>query len=138
MCALRASALAFICAFVFILAGCTGQTESPELKGTAIEYTVVEDEDLPEKLKELIDSRKEHEFRLTFTTNEYMYMTVGYGTMDTDGYSIAVRGVTADGDVVYVGTSLYGPAQGEKVAGVSTTPYIVIKTEKRGDSVVYK
>ena len=94
--------------------------------------------DIPEKLKQLIDQKKDKEFRMTFTTNEYTYLTVGYGTKDTDGYSIKVRGVTLDGETIYVGTSLYGPRENEKVSSTTTTPYIVLKTEKRSKTVVYK
>ena len=123
---------------VSVLAGCRGEPADTELLGSNIDYTVVEDADVPAKLKELIDQKKEKEFRLTFTTSEYMYMVVGYGAKDTDGYSIKVRGVTLDDETVYVGTSLYGPGENEKVSKVSTTPYIVLKIEKRGKIVVYR
>lgn len=121
-----------------ILAGCRREPSDTDLLGSNIDYTVVEDADVPAKLKELIDQKKEKEFRLTFTTNEYMYMAVGYGAKETDGYSIKVRGVTLNDETVYVGTSLYGPGENEKVAKVSTTPYIVLKIEKRGKVVVYR
>lgn len=121
-----------------VLAGCRGEPSDTDLLGSNIDYTVVEDADVPAKLKELIDQKKEKEFRLTFTTSEYMYMAVGYGAKETDGYSIKVRGVTLDDETVYVGTSLYGPVENEKVAKVSTTPYIVLKIEKRGKVVVYR
>jgi hypothetical protein len=126
-------------AVIVFLTGCGGNvSQDAALVGTNIEYTVVEDADVPEKLAELIEQKKSGEFRLTFTTNDYMYMAVGYGTKETDGYSIKVRGVTVDDSTVYVGTSLYGPAENEKVAKVETTPYIVLKAEKRGSVVVYR
>jgi hypothetical protein len=124
---------------IIFLTGCGSNiSQDTALVGTNIEYTVVEDADVPEKLAELIEQKKSGEFRLTFTTNDYMYMAVGYGAKETDGYSIKVRGVTVDDNTVYVGTSLYGPGENEKVAKVETTPYIVIKAEKRGSVVVYK
>ena len=121
-----------------MLSGCRNGPENDDLLGSNIDYTVVEDKDIPEKLKQLIDQKKDKEFRMTFTTNEYTYLTVGYGTKDTDGYSIKVRGVTLDGETIYVGTSLYGPRENEKVSSATTTPYIVLKTEKRSKTVVYK
>lgn len=129
---------AVVMSIVLLLYGCDRQPSETDLIGTNIDYTVVEDADVPEKLKELIEQKKENEFRLTFTTNEYMYMVIGYGAKDTDGYSISVRGVTVDDETIYVGTSLYGPKENEKTTDVVTTPYIVIKTEKRGKTVVYR
>lgn len=121
-----------------LLAGCSQEEAGDELPGSGVDYTVVEDADVPEKLKELIEQRKNSEFRLTYATNEYMYMAVGYGTQETDGFSIQVRGVTLDDETVYVGTSLFGPRSDEKVSKTQTTPYIVIKVEKIGSTVIYR
>ena len=42
------------------------------------------------------------------------------------------------GNAVYADFKLIGTAEGEQVNEVSTTPYIVLKYEKRDESVVFK
>ena len=59
-------------------------------KKEEIDYTVVEDEDLPAELKKLIDEKKGSTLKMTYTTKDYTYMVAGYGTMTTSGYSISV------------------------------------------------
>ena len=103
-----------------------------------IDYTVVENEDLPIELKKLIDNKKQSTLRLTYTTKDYTYIVAGYGTKETSGYSIRVDDVYVSGNAVYADFKLIGPAEGEQVNEVSTTPYIVLKYEKRDESVVFK
>ena len=102
------------------------------------DYTVVENEDLPIELKKLIDNKKQSTLRLTYTTKDYTYIVAGYGTKETSGYSIRVDDVNVSGNAVYADFKLIGPAEGEQVNEVSTTPYIVLKYEKRDESVVFK
>lgn len=101
-------------------------------KKEEIDYTVVEDEDLPAELKKLIDEKKGSTLKMTYTTKDYTYMVAGYGTMTTSGYSISVN------DVYLGDLSLAGPKTQEPVTQRATTPYIVLKTEKREEPVVFK
>ena len=94
--------------------------------------------DLPIELKKLIDNKKQSTLRLTYTTKDYTYIVAGYGTKETSGYSIRVDDVYVSGNAVYADFKLIGPAEGEQVNEVSTTPYIVLKYEKRDESVVFK
>ena len=103
-------------------------------KKEEIDYTVVEDEDLPAELKKLIDEKKGS----TLTTKDYTYMVAGYGTMTTSGYSISVNDVYLGENSIYVDLSLAGPKTQEPVTQRATTPYIVLKTEKREEPVVFK
>ena len=121
---------------VFSLAGCRGQRE-PDNK-THIDYTVVENADLPEELKKLIESRKDKVMRLTYTTKDYTYVVAGYGTRDTSGYSIKVNNVYTSADAIYIDLNLIGPAADEAVNEVETYPVIVLKMERRDESVVFK
>ena len=107
--------VALMLAISFCMACSGGQADNHE----KIDYTVVENEDLPIELKKLIDNKKQSTLRLTYTTKDYTYIVAGYGTKETSGYSIR-------------------PAEGEQVNEVSTTPYIVLKYEKRDESVVFK
>ena len=123
--------VALMLAISFCMACSGGQADNHE----KIDYTVVENEDLPTELKKLIDNKKQSTLRLTYTTKDYTYIVAGYGTKETSGYSIRVDDVYVSGNAVYAD---FKPAEGEQVNEVSTTPYIVLKYEKRDESVVFK
>ena len=63
---------------VCAMTGCSGSKE-PDNK-TSVDYTVVENADLPDELKKLIESKKDKVMRLTYTTKDYTYVVAGYGT----------------------------------------------------------
>ena len=116
--------------------GCSGSKE-PDNK-TSVDYTVVENADLPEELKKLIESKKDKVMRLTYTTKDYTYVVAGYGTRETSGYSIKVNDVYTGDNALYIDLNLIGPAAGEAVNEIDTYPVIVLKMERREESVVFK
>ena len=63
------------------MTGCSGSKEP--VNKTSVDYTVVENADLPEELKKLIESKKDKVMRLTYTTKDYTYVVAGYGTRET-------------------------------------------------------
>ena len=93
---------------------------------------------VPAELKKLIDEKKGSTLKMTYTTKDYTYMVAGYGTMTTSGYSISVNDVYLGENSIYVDLSLAGPKTQEPVTQRATTPYIVLKTEKREEPVVFK
>lgn len=107
-------------------------------KVSELDFTVVEDKDLPIELKKLIDSKKENTLRMTYTTKDYTYIVVGYGTQETSGYSIKVNDVYLGKNAIYVDVSLMGPAADETVSETKTMPYIVLKIEKRDETVIFR
>ena len=127
--------LCTICLSIMTMTGCS-KNESKE--HTVIDYTVVENEDLPAELRKLIDNKKENTLRLTYTTKDYTYVVAGFGTKETSGYSIKVNDVYKSGDAIYADFALIGPSENEAVNEVATTPYIVLKYEKRDEPVVFK
>lgn len=131
---LPAIALLMIC--VLALCGCSVIKKDSD-KVSGLEYTVVENEDLPLELKKLIESKKENTIRLTYATKDYTYIVAGYGTQPTSGYSIRVNDIYVGTNAIYVDVDLLGPESGEQVTELPTTPYIVLKIEKREESVVF-
>lgn len=107
-------------------------------KVSELDFTVVEDKDLPVELKKLIDSKKENTLRMTYTTKDYTYIVVGYGTQETSGYSIKVNDLYLGKNAIYVDVSLMGPAADETVSQTKTMPYIVLKIEKRDETVIFR
>lgn len=119
-----------------ILAGCGFFTTSEE-RVSEVEYTVVEERDLPEELKRIIDTKKDKELRMTYATKEYTYIVAGYGEQATNGYSICVDDLYASENAIVVKLSLLGPGKNENITEVKTTPYIVMKVERTQYPVIF-
>lgn len=141
LCVVRIAAAIFlaivVAAWLASLSGC-GIMKRDSDKVSELDYTVVEDEDLPVELKKLIDSKKSNTIRLTYATKDYTYIVAGYGTQPTSGYSIRVNDIYIGTNAIYVDVDLLGPESGEQVTELPTTPYIVLKIEKREESVVFR
>lgn len=119
------------------ICGCSKKTIS-DVKVKDLEYTVVEDEDLPKELYQMINEKKKEDIQMTYQTNEYMYVVYGYGTKMTNGYSISVDDFYLSKNAIYLKTTLYGPKNTDTVSKCNTYPYIVLKTERRAEPVIYE
>lgn len=120
-----------------MLAGCGFSKTSPKMV-EKLDYTVVEDEDVPKELLEMIDAKKENQLKLTYATNEYLYIVAGYGTQETSGYSIRLDKLYMGENAIYIKTSLIGPQKNENVTKIKTFPYIVVKIEHREEPVIFE
>lgn len=123
--------------FIFVLTGCVA-TKTNKDKIKDLEYTVVEDEDLPEELKTEIEEKKEAQFKLTYKNDEYLYIAEGYGEQETGGYSIQVRKLYLTSNAIFFDTEIFGPQKGEKITQSPSYPYIVLKVELRAEPVVFE
>ncbi len=124
--------LLLICA---MLGGCS--KDDGEEERTALEYTVVTAENLPEELADLIENQKENECRLTYEADGYLYIVRGYGRQETGGYSIAVEECSASEEAVYMDTTLIGPTQKKDVEPSESYPFIVLKIEQTDKEVYF-
>lgn len=129
--------LVFLLAVIMYLTGCRLVSDDGK-RISEIDYTVVENQDVPQELMKLIKDKKQNTLRLTYTTKEYTYLVAGYGTQPTSGYSIKVNDIYMGEKAIYADVSLIGPAQDESVNEIPTTPYVVIKIEKREEPVIFK
>ncbi len=117
--------------------GCKSEkTEIKKLKD--LEFTVVEDADLPGELKEIIDEKKEEPFRLTYANKDNLYIVVGYGKQNSGGYSIAVEELYLTDNAIYIDTNLIGPSKEDNVSQGVTYPYVVVKLEYMDERVVFE
>lgn len=130
-------ALLLIITAVFGLSGCKKE-ESEIKKIRDLDFTVVEDADLPGELKEIIDEKKEKPFRLHYSNKDYLYIAVGYGKQNSGGYSIAVEELFLTDNAIYIDTNLIGPSQDEMVMQGVTYPYIVVKLEYIDKKIVFE
>lgn len=119
------------------IAGCKAE-DTDVKKIMDLEFTVVDDADLPGELKEIIDEKKEDPFKLSYSNKDYLYIVVGYGKQNSGGYSIAVDELYLTSNAIYIDTNLIGPTQDDMVAQGVTYPYVVVKTEFREERVVFE
>lgn len=129
-------AVLFLGLLVF-LSGCSVEKTKPRNR-TDLNFTLVEDSQIPEELRAIIEEKKTGEFKMTFDTGEFRYIVVGYGTQPTGGYSISVEELYDAGNAVYIKTNFIGPAKGEAVTEGESYPYVVVKIDLLDKSVVFE
>lgn len=115
--------------------GCAGTKKEEEQ--TQLEFTVVNEERLPEELKQIVEEKKGRAFSLTFADGGYLYLCTGYGKQDRGGYSIAVNSLYATENGIYLDVDLIGPKEPEAAGSGPSYPYIVIKTPFMDKTVVF-
>ena len=116
------------------LTGCGQQEEEM----ADLEFTVVEEERLPEELRKIIEEKKTESFKLTYADGGYMYLCVGYGKQQTGGYSISVNRLGSTENAVFLDTDLIGPQHAEEKNAAPSYPYIVVKTPFVDKTVVFE
>jgi len=135
---MRKKAIQIVCLAIFLMVmiGCGKRQEKIE-KIRDIPFRVLIEQEIPPELKEMIETQKEEGFQFTFADGENLYICIGYGKQLTGGYSISVSALYETLNAVYVHANLIGPTPEEvKKEGISY-PYLVIKTENTGKSVVF-
>ena len=114
---------------IVLLACCGCGIQKQDQKISDLPFHVVEQKAIPDELMDIIEEKKEGAFNLTYEDGESLYIVVGYGKMQTGGYSIEVPQFYLTSNHVVIDTNLIGP-QTEAVRQVSY-PYIVVCTEWR-------
>lgn len=119
------------------LIGCkTQDTDIKKIKD--LDFTVVEDADLPGELKEIIDEKKAEPFKLSYSNKDSLYIAVGYGKQNSGGYSISVDELYLTSNAIYINTNLIGPSEDDMVSQGVTYPYVVVKLEFMDERVVFE
>ena len=122
---------------LIFLSGCSVQTNRTE-KVRDLEYTIVEEGEMPEELWNILEEKKKESFKLTYEAEGSLYLCVGYGVQPTGGYSISVNELYLSENAVYFDTNLIGPEASEKTAETPSYPYLTIKTEYLDKPVVFQ
>ena len=122
---------------LFFMMGCGIRKLQPE-KVEDLEYTILTEEDIPEDFYTMLEEKKASPMMLTFLDDEWLFIGVGYGTQKTSGYSITVDSMYLSPDGIYLDTTLYGPKPEETVTQVESYPYLVLRTERREESVIFE
>ena len=121
---------AFICcvAAAVFLAGCVVKHEDTQ-KLRDLDFTVLNPEDAPQELQEMISEEESHPFCLVYADQGELYIAEGYGEQPTTGYSVEVRELYETEDAIRVRTNLLGPEKGEEIREIATYPSVVIQVE---------
>ena len=132
----RAVFLPAALAMAAVLSGC-GLVRIEEEERKPVAYTVVERQDIPAELDEIMDEKKEKEFQLSYATGDALYLAKGYGCQMSGGYSVQVEELGASSNGLFFVTRLIGPKDLTE-AGVPSYPCIVIKTESQKKPVIFR
>lgn len=119
------------------LSACSVEKLSTE-KIRDIEFTVTEEENIPEELMTMIKEKEKELFKLTYADKGELYIAEGYGEQSTSGYSIEVKDCFETENAIYIHTNLMGPAKDEEIVETKSYPYIVIKMEFIDKNVVFQ
>lgn len=136
---MKKTILALGLCLVLFLSGCHVVEEEERKK--SLEYTISNYDHLPTELQEVIDSKKEQPFQITYTNRDYLFIVIGYGKQQLGKYGIQVKQLYALRSGYYIQTELVGKNAetdfNKKSDGTSDskkeivyTPYIVVKTKR--------
>ncbi len=121
-------------AAVLCLCGCSRE-EQRQGERREIDFTVVEQEKLPQELRQIIEKNKKDEIRMTYLDGEELYLIRGYGEQKTGGYNISVVECTEDEAGIYLDTRLTGPSNQDNLSRDPSYPCLVLKMEARDKEV---
>lgn len=124
-------------AILGMLGGCS-VTDMDKGEKTAVDYTVVADEDLPDEIRDLIEQKKEEDFQMTYQDENYLYLVRGYGEQSMGGYSVQVEELSMRESAITLRTNLLGPDKEKNPSREPSYPYIVLKIEYRDMPVQFQ
>lgn len=126
---------------VIIMTRCSLNNEKEGKK--TLDFTVCDSTRIPDELQEIIDEKKEKEFKISYINNAYMFIAIGYGQQGKTDYKITVEDLYLADDGIHIKTMLYSDsatgtdADKTQETGNTLTPYIVIKCEKYDVPVIF-
>ncbi len=118
-----------------LLFGCECKEDEKKME---LSVTVVNPEEVPKELDEIIQKNREQEIKMSYQDQGYLYLVRGYGEQKTGGYSIQVNGVYLGESGIHVDTSLLGPDPNQKLSEEPSYPYIVLKMEEREEEIFFE
>ena len=129
--------LFFLLPVLLLIGGCSVKKAGSE-KIKDLDFTVLKEEEIPEKLLQEIEAKKEDDFKMSYVMDDYLYIVRGFGMQETGGYSIQVQDVYLTENAVYFDADLIGPKNGEVQEKAVSYPYIVIKLQRQEENVVFE
>ena len=129
----------------FLTAGCVtallllyGCTAPKEEKVRDLEFTVAAEHEIPQELARIIAEKQQSPCKLTYSDNDSLYITVGYGEQAGGSYSIQVHELYLTENSIVIDTELLGPETGEQAGEETSYPYLVVRTEYSDLPVIFR
>lgn len=129
-----------ISTIIFLIACLTGcnKNEAGKTKIKDLDFTVCEEDCLPEDLRDLINEKKKEPFRMTYRTKDYMYIIVGYGGCDRTDVCVTISELYLTKKELVVNTDLTANGEEKLEGDMLSYPYIAIKCELYDMPVVFQ
>lgn len=127
--------VAMICAA--LLCGCRVMHVDTE-KVRDLSYTIVDEYDVPEEMKEAITDQKQESFLYTWANEGKLYIVRGYGRQPEAGYRIRLDALYESSNALIFATTLLGPEPDTGTGDGTTCPYLVIQTDYNSRHVIAK
>lgn len=86
-----------------------------------LDFTVCEETELPDDLRQIIEEKKLHAFQMSYTTKDHLYIVVGYGEHDRTNLCVVVEELYKTDRAIYIKTDLKTEAEMEgDISGVAS------------------
>lgn len=121
--------------FCLLFTGCIREGSLERIRD--LEFTVLPQSEIPLEYLDFIEANKAQPLKLTYMTEEYMYIAVGYGEQSVGGYSISVDELYLTENAIVIDTTLHGPKESE-LEEIASYPYLVVKLEKIELPILFK
>lgn len=118
-----------------------------EIRGEALEFQIVEEDKIPEEMKEQIEREQERPFQMVYGDGDRLYIGQGYGGQEEEGYRIQIDLCLEGKDAIYVHSILLGPGSAKaaedsgdtfiREGAASAMPYIVFSVEWSEKQVIF-
>lgn len=128
--------LFLVLAVCIVVTSACGFEKIKTKKTKDIDFTVVAESEMPAEVAQIVEQRKEKEFRVTYSDHQYTYIIIGYGKQKYEGYSIKVKEMYETENAIYVKTEFDGPKEYSSNE-TNTYPYIVVKIEYSDKNVIF-
>ena len=133
----KATGLLLLVLFSCLLYGCSIEKVRAG-DGVKPEYTVMKEEDFPEKVKELIAQNQETEFQMTYQDAGYLYLLKGYGKQETRRIQHTDLRFIPVGKRHSFADCAYRPRDGEELKEEPSYPCLVVKMKYREEPVIFE
>lgn len=131
----RAKLIIVLITCICIVSSC-GIEKINNKKEKDIDFTVVAENEIPTEVNQIIEERKEKEFKAAYSDEQYTYIIIGYGKQKYQGYSIMVKKLYETKNAVFVRTEFEGPKEYTNNE-IVTYPVIVIKMEYSDKNIIF-
>ena len=120
-----------------IFSACTLFKEAEE--GEKVDYDICDESMLPQELKDIINSKKEEAFNLTYSNNTYTYIVICAGTQNRSDVGVEIEELYKDDNAIYVDGVLKQIASaGDATANTVSFPYTVIRIQKTTCPIIFE